>query len=211
MQTKDIIADVSISNLVISVNFNKKIDINKVLENLEDVEYEPSTFPGLIVRLGEITCLLFSSGRAVVPGLGRFYNQYIKEKKPSNKLDEKIIYEIVKEKVVKKLKEKGIDVPDEFEIEIDNIVIKADLVVDHIDLNKIYQMKDKLISEFKLDRIVYEPERFPGMRIGLGPDVGVTCLLFRSGKVVIAGSKDLKTVNKALEKLGKVLKRAGVL
>ncbi|NPA85850.1 MAG: hypothetical protein GXO42_00355 [bacterium] len=186
----------TIQNAVVVVDFRTRIDIYKILETFDDVEYEPTTFPGLIWKIDGPRCLLFSSGKAVIAGI------------KTNRVED--IKKLIEEKVVRRLREIGINVPDNFSFEIQNLVANADLGKP-IDLNKVYAQKDKLVKKFNLKSISYDPESFPGMRIALGPDVGVTCLVFSSGKVVIAGAKTEECIERALEKLIDVLKEAGAL
>jgi transcription initiation factor TFIID TATA-box-binding protein len=63
---------VAITNMVCSYNLGKYININKlsVTLNLENIEYEPEQFPGLVYRLKDpkIVVLIFSSGKIILTG-----------------------------------------------------------------------------------------------------------------------------------------------
>jgi transcription initiation factor TFIID TATA-box-binding protein len=63
---------VAITNMVCSYNLGKYININKlsVTLNLENIEYEPEQFPGLVYRIKEpkIVVLIFSSGKIILTG-----------------------------------------------------------------------------------------------------------------------------------------------
>ena len=63
---------VAITNIVCSYNIGKYINLNKVVItlNLENIEYEPEQFPGLVYRIQEpkIVALLFSSGKIILTG-----------------------------------------------------------------------------------------------------------------------------------------------
>lgn len=63
---------VAITNMVCSYNLGKFININKlsVTLNLENIEYEPEQFPGLVYRLKDpkIVVLIFSSGKIILTG-----------------------------------------------------------------------------------------------------------------------------------------------
>jgi transcription initiation factor TFIID TATA-box-binding protein len=63
---------VGITNMVCSYNLSKYINLNKVAItlNVENVEYEPEQFPGLVYRLKDpkIVVLLFSSGKIILTG-----------------------------------------------------------------------------------------------------------------------------------------------
>jgi transcription initiation factor TFIID TATA-box-binding protein len=63
---------VAVTNMVCSYNLGKYININKlsVTLNLENIEYEPEQFPGLVYRLKDpkIVVLIFSSGKIILTG-----------------------------------------------------------------------------------------------------------------------------------------------
>jgi transcription initiation factor TFIID TATA-box-binding protein len=55
-----------------AVDIGKYINLNKVVItlNLENIEYEPEQFPGLVYRIRDpkIVALLFSSGKIILTG-----------------------------------------------------------------------------------------------------------------------------------------------
>ena len=61
---------VAITNIVCSYDIGKYINLNKVVItlNLENIEYEPEQFPGLVYRIKDpkIVALLFSSGKIIL-------------------------------------------------------------------------------------------------------------------------------------------------
>ena len=63
---------VAITNMVCSYNLGRYININKlsVTLNLENIEYEPEQFPGLVYRIKDpkIVVLIFSSGKIILTG-----------------------------------------------------------------------------------------------------------------------------------------------
>lgn len=63
---------VAITNIVCSYDIGKYINLNKVVVtlNLENIEYEPEQFPGLVYRIKDpkIVALLFSSGKIILTG-----------------------------------------------------------------------------------------------------------------------------------------------
>ena len=63
---------VAITNMVCSFNLGRYININKlsVTLNLENIEYEPEQFPGLVYRIKDpkIVVLIFSSGKIILTG-----------------------------------------------------------------------------------------------------------------------------------------------
>ena len=73
--------DVTINNIVSSANLKKELNLNTVAVGLgiENVEYEPEQFPGLVYRLNNsnVVILLFSTGKIVITG-GKEYSEIIK-------------------------------------------------------------------------------------------------------------------------------------
>ena len=61
---------IKIENVVASTDIKKIISLDKLLNVLENSEYEPEQFPGLVYRIYEpkVAFLLFSSGRVVCAG-----------------------------------------------------------------------------------------------------------------------------------------------
>ena len=63
---------VAITNMVCSFNLDRYINLNKltVTLNLENIEYEPEQFPGLVYRIKDprIVVLIFSSGKIILTG-----------------------------------------------------------------------------------------------------------------------------------------------
>jgi transcription initiation factor TFIID TATA-box-binding protein len=63
---------VAITNMVCSYNLGKYINLNKIVVtlNVENIEYEPEQFPGLVYRIKDpkIVVLIFSSGKIILTG-----------------------------------------------------------------------------------------------------------------------------------------------
>jgi transcription initiation factor TFIID TATA-box-binding protein len=63
---------VTITNIVCSYDIGKSITLNRLVValNMENIEYEPEQFPGLVLRLKDpmIVALLFSSGKIILTG-----------------------------------------------------------------------------------------------------------------------------------------------
>jgi len=62
---------VKIQNIVASVNFGRKFDLEHIAGRFENAEYEPEVFPGLVFRLDDpkAVLLLFTSGKGVCAGV----------------------------------------------------------------------------------------------------------------------------------------------
>jgi transcription initiation factor TFIID TATA-box-binding protein len=61
---------ISVQNIVASGAINITMNLNELALELENTEYEPEQFPGLVYKLGEpnATFLLFSNGKLVCTG-----------------------------------------------------------------------------------------------------------------------------------------------
>jgi transcription initiation factor TFIID TATA-box-binding protein len=61
---------VQVENIVASAKLDGKLNLDTIAFNLEDSEYEPEQFPGLVYRMREpkVAFLLFGSGKVVCTG-----------------------------------------------------------------------------------------------------------------------------------------------
>jgi transcription initiation factor TFIID TATA-box-binding protein len=63
------IIKIEIQNIVASTKLDTRFDIDKMAFELENSEYEPETFPGLIYKTkGSVTFLIFGTGKIVCVG-----------------------------------------------------------------------------------------------------------------------------------------------
>ena len=62
--------EVKLQNIVASTSFADKLDLDVIAQSLEEAEYEPEQFPGLVYRLSspKTATLLFRSGKANCTG-----------------------------------------------------------------------------------------------------------------------------------------------
>lgn len=62
--------EVKVQNIVASANLGKTLNLEAVALELENTEYEPEQFPGLVYRLEDpkVVLLLFGSGKVVCTG-----------------------------------------------------------------------------------------------------------------------------------------------
>ena len=62
--------EVNVQNIVASTIFSEKLDLDIIAQSIEESEYEPEQFPGLVYRLDEpkTATLLFRSGKANCTG-----------------------------------------------------------------------------------------------------------------------------------------------
>ena len=171
--------DVEIQNVVAVASLGQKMDLIAIMKIFRNVEYRPKRFPGLVFRLKKpkTTTLIFSTGKMVCTGAK----------------SEKIAKSAVK-KVVRELKKEGFIIRGRPKIEIVNIVGTAD-IGGGVDIEVMADI---------LDNIMYEPEQFPGLIYRMY-DPRVVILIFRSGKMVLTGSKSEDQVHEAVEKIRSIL------
>ena len=179
--------EVKVENIVASTIFAEKLDLDMIAQSLEEAEYEPEQFPGLVYRLKnpKTATLLFRSGKANCTGA-------------KNIEDVRKTIDIISEK----LKKLGMDVHKNLEIVVQNMVATADLGGE---LN----LSEVAIS-LGLENVEYEPEQFPGLVYRIR-EPKVAMLLFGSGKIVCAGAKKVEDVSTAVETLLEKLSSMGLL
>ena len=59
-----------IVNIVASASLGKNVELNQIVFNLDNCEYEPEQFPGVVHRLDnpDVVFLIFSSGKVICTG-----------------------------------------------------------------------------------------------------------------------------------------------
>ncbi len=167
------------------------MDLDKIAATLDNAEYEPEQFPGLVLRLEKdvskgipkAAILVFSSGKMVCTG-----SKEIR------------LVKVALTETLKQIRKCGIKVKGEAKIKIQNIVASSDLKSE-LNLDKI---------AFTLENTEFEPEQFPGLVFRVA-EPKVVFLLFRSGKIVCTGAKKIVDVRRGVEVLVKELKKAKVL
>ena len=179
--------EVKVENIVASTIFAEKLDLDVIATSLEEAEYEPEQFPGLVYRLSspKTATLLFRSGKANCTGAKNIENV-------------KKTVDIIADK----LRKLGIEVYDnkDLKIVIQNIV--ADLGGE---LNL-----DEVAVAFGLENVEYEPEQFPGLVYRV-KEPKVVMLLFGSGKIVCTGGRNTEDVSTAVQDLSEKLNSMGLL
>ena len=175
-----------IENVVASASIAEELNLWDIHEALDDSEYDPDNFPGLIYKLEEpnTSQLLFSSGKMVCTG-------GVTLEEPQESV----------EKVKRLLNENSIETADEVEAEIQNIVASYNLNTD-LNLNSV-------AISLGLERVEYEPEQFPGLvyRLQGSP---VVLLLFGSGRMVCTGGKNEEQLREGVEHVKDELNKAGL-
>ncbi|RLI97139.1 MAG: TATA-box-binding protein [Candidatus Aenigmatarchaeota archaeon] len=81
---------IQVENIVASAKLNANLNLDKIAFNLENSEYEPEQFPGLVYRMDSprVAFLLFGSGKIVCTGARSIEDVRKAVKKVSRKLKE---------------------------------------------------------------------------------------------------------------------------
>ncbi len=179
--------EVKVENIVASTIFAEKLDLDVIATSLEEAEYEPEQFPGLVYRLSspKTATLLFRSGKANCTGA-------------KNIEDVRKTVDIIADK----LKKLGVKVHKALDIVVQNMVATADLGGE---LNL-----DEVAVAFGLENVEYEPEQFPGLVYRV-KEPKVVMLLFGSGKIVCTGGRNTEDVSIAVQNLSEKLNSMGLL
>jgi len=178
---------INIVNIVASATLAESFDLDHIHAELDNSEYDKKKFPGLVYRIKDpkAAFLLFRSGKVNCTGT-----------KNISDLDNAI------EILSAKLRGLEYNVGEHPEYTIQNIVAASDVGVE-LNLNA-------LAIGLGLENVEYEPEVFPGMVYRISePKLAV--LLFRSGKIVIAGARSQSDCEQAREQVCQELDNLGML
>jgi len=177
---------VQVENVVASTSLEQELNLTQLSEDLPAAHYDPENFPGLVYRTQEpkAATLVFRSGQVVTTG--------------AKAVDE--VHEALNQ-VVSELRDLGVDVAPDPDVEIQNIVSSADLG-EQLNLNAI-------AIGLGLENVEYEPEQFPGLVYRMD-DPEVVALLFGSGKAVITGGKETDQASAAVENVQNRLNDLGL-
>ncbi len=175
---------IKIENVVSFAVLGVDIQLERLVAEVENTEYEPEQFPGLVYRTTNprAAALIFSSGKIVCTG--------------AKSIDSSLI---AMNKVADTLRGIGIPVPQKFPIEIENIVASSKIDA-KLNLEEI---------AFMLENAEYEPEQFPGLVYRI-TEPRVAFLLFSSGKIIITGGRSIVDVFRALAKFKEKLEEIGI-
>jgi transcription initiation factor TFIID TATA-box-binding protein len=178
-------ATICIQNIVASAAVNQRVSLKKIVEKFPQAEYSPRVFPGLVFRIKKpkTATLIFETGKMVCTGA--------KSEKDAVK---------TVNRVTRELKKKGILDGSRPTIKIQNIVASAELGGE-IDLENVV---------FKLRRVMYEPEQFPGAVYRMD-EPKVVFLIFSAGKLVCVGAKREQDVFEAVDKLQGILEEKDLI
>jgi transcription initiation factor TFIID TATA-box-binding protein len=184
---EELMVEIKIENVVATTSVGRDLDLKAIALALDNAEYEPEQFPGVVYRLKKpkTATLLFRSGKLVCTGAKSIED----------------VHTAIKT-VIKTVEEAGIPVDKNPKVEVQNIVASSDL---HTELNL-----NAIAISLGLDRVEYEPEQFPGLVYRID-EPKVVALLFGSGKIVCTGAKKVSDIEEAVEKIYHELSTAGLL
>jgi transcription initiation factor TFIID TATA-box-binding protein len=166
-----------VQNIVATTALEKSVSLTKLARTQPNTEYNPDTFPGLVLRIKQpkSAVLVFSSGNLVCTGT-------------------KSVAQVrnVVEQVIEQLKKVGVHVTIKPKITVQNIVASGSIDLD-LNLNTL---------SLELENTEYEPEQFPGLVYKL-EEPNATFLLFSNGKLVCTGTKNKKQLADSMIQLNK--------
>jgi transcription initiation factor TFIID TATA-box-binding protein len=178
---------IEVQNVVGSGDLGRELDLAAVARDLPETEYDPEKMPGLLYRpsAAEATVMVFESGNVIVMG------------STTSDGTQSAFRECVAD-----LRDLGISLTDLSEIDIQNIVARADFGVE-------FHLSAVAVG-LGLEQVEYEPEQFPGLVYRLGTPEAVV-LLFGSGKAVIVGVTERGSIEAAVERVTARLADLGLL
>lgn len=168
-----------IINIVASGNLHQKIPFERLPELPDpNYKYNPDIYHGAYILLSRGKATIYRSGKYIIYGLAS-----LDEVDTSYQEFLTILSPII---------DPSLAAPPEIRnlVGMDDLQIKVSLV--------------QLVVALKMEQVEYEPEQFPGL-IYRG-DAG-TALIFSSGKVILAGFKDLSSMEAFASGLRAMIKR----
>jgi len=174
-------SEYKIQNIVATTSLEKPVPLTKLARTQPNTEYNPETFPGLVLRIKEpkSAVLVFSSGNLVCTGT-KSLSQVRK----------------VIDEVIKQLKKVNVKITIKPKITVQNIVASGTI---NLQLNLNY-------LALEMENTEYEPEQFPGLVYKL-EDSNATFLLFSNGKLVCTGTKNKQQLENSMVQLLKNIKK----
>ena len=180
MVSKD--SSYKIQNIVATTSLGKPVPLTKLARTQPNTEYNPKTFPGLVLRIKEpkSAVLVFSSGNLVCTG-----TKSVAQVKQ------------VVEAVIKQLRKISVNVTIKPKITVQNIVASGTINL-KLNLN---------FLALEMENTEYEPEQFPGLVYKL-IEPNATFLLLSNGKLVCTGTKNRAQLEESMDQLLKNVKVA---
>jgi transcription initiation factor TFIID TATA-box-binding protein len=171
-----------IQNIVATASLEKPVPLTKLARTQPNTEYNPETFPGLVLRIKQpkSAVLVFSSGNLVCTGTKSIIQ----------------VREVINE-VIKQLKKINVKITIKPKITVQNIVASGTIDL-KLNLN---------FLALEMENTEYEPEQFPGLVYKL-VEPTATFLLFSNGKLVCTGTKNKEQLEDSMAQLLKNVKAA---
>ena len=171
-----------IQNIVATASLGKPVPLTKLARTQPNTEYNPETFPGLVLRVKEpkSAVLVFSSVNLVCTGT-----------KSTAQVRQVI------DAVIKQLKKINVKITSKPKITVQNIVASGTISL-KLNLN---------FLALEMENTEYEPEQFPGLVYKL-IEPNATFLLFSNGKLVCTGTKNKQQLEDSMTQLLKNVKEA---
>ena len=171
-----------IQNIVATTSLGKPVPLTKLARTQPNTEYNPTTFPGLVLRVKEpkSAVLVFSSGNLVCTGT-----------KSVSQVRQVI------QAVIKQLRKINVKITAKPVITVQNIVASGSINL-KLNLN---------FLALEMPNTEYEPEQFPGLVYKL-IEPNATFLLFTNGKLVCTGTKNKQQLEYSMQQLLKDVKKA---
>lgn len=175
-------SEYKIQNIVATTSLEKPVPLTKLARTLPNTEYNPETFPGLVLRIKEpkSAVLVFSSGNLVCTGTKSVAQ----------------VRQVIVE-VIKQLKKINVHITIKPKIKVQNIVASGSIFL-QLNLNYL---------ALEMENTEYEPEQFPGLVYKL-ENPSATFLLFSNGKLVCTGTKNKAQLDLSMTRLLKNVKEA---
>ena len=171
-----------VQNIVATASLGKPVPLTKLARTQPNTEYNPETFPGLVLRVKKpkSAVLVFSSGNLVCTGT-------------------KSVAQVrqVIDAVIKQLRKINVKITGKPKITVQNIVASGTINL-KLNLN---------FLALEMENTEYEPEQFPGLVYKL-IEPTATFLLFSNGKLVCTGTKNKQQLEYSMEQLLKNVKTA---
>jgi len=170
---------IKIQNIVASASLNQRVNLKMIVEKFPHTEYNPKVFPGLVFRLKKpkTATLIFETGKMVCTGA---------------KSEKEAIQAV--NKVTNELRSHDVPIMNKPQVKVQNIVASAELGGE-IDLENVV---------YKLSKVMYEPEQFPGAVFRMD-EPKVVFLIFSAGKLVCVGAKKEQEIYDAVNKIQDLL------
>jgi len=174
--------ELKVQNIVATASLGKDVSLTKLARTNPNTEYNPATFPGLVLRIKQpkSAVLVFSSGNLVCTGTKSIAQ----------------VREVIQQ-VIKQLRKIGVNVTIKPKVNVQNIVASGSIDLS-LNLNTL---------SLELENTEYEPEQFPGLVYKLDNPTA-TFLLFSNGKLVCTGTKNKEQLDESMKQLNKNVRAA---